>query len=270
MKSINNSILILSILGMSTIACSQMKLQEPKNESMAISNSITQQAAAPLGECMSSVQGMPIQDLHMSIDSRFMNRLNKEDIASAKTIHDILPKGATENLIDFQEVYISRFDKPRDVRKGNSEKLTREQLELLNELDYSQDFYLNAPCFEYDPVAKMKKPYTLVYYVSVVPKTIPFYDKSNKNLIDLIKGEIEKEAMVLERDYLDAGSISFTISKDGKLKNLNIDRSSGYLNLDNLVYDYLNTKELKWVPGKDSNGNPVDQQLVFSYGLAGC
>ena len=65
-----------------------------------------------------------------------------------------------------------------------------------------------------------------------------------------------------------AVKIAFTITENGTITNVNLDRTTGYPQLDFELKQLIKNVPGKWIPAKNQEGKNVEQELVMSFGLA--
>ena len=79
------------------------------------------------------------------VDSRFNARITKEKLRHAKSIIDLVPRGATRGIESFKEVKIRIDSQAEEMSEmGDSVVLTTAQLNLLQSIDYSTNFIIEA------------------------------------------------------------------------------------------------------------------------------
>ncbi|MEL7004496.1 MAG: hypothetical protein AAFN93_17445 [Bacteroidota bacterium] len=64
--------------------------------------------------------------------------------------------------------------------------------------------------------------------------------------------------------------MSFTVTKNGTLENVRLTATSGYPSVDELMVELIDSLPAKRNPAENSEGEKVDQELVFFFGLMGC
>ncbi|MEL7004495.1 MAG: hypothetical protein AAFN93_17440 [Bacteroidota bacterium] len=60
------------------------------------------------------------------------------------------------------------------------------------------------------------------------------------------------------------------VTKNGTLENVRLTATSGYPSVDELMVELIDSLPAKWNPAENSEGEKVDQELVFFFGLMGC
>lgn len=208
-------------------------------------------------------------DLLYKVDSRFIWKINKSDLLQATSIKDVYPKNSTNNVIAFKEVNVGWYsDKGEIIVKGKSEKFNEGQLELIQSIGYSDNFYVTAECIKQYTSCNSNN--GMAYYFTVMPEQEAQYVGGQKALIDYLKSNSQKETAMITKDMLRPGRVFFTIAKDGKIKNVELDATSGYNSVDKHLVNLVKNIPGKWQPATNANGEPVEQTLTFFFGLQGC
>ena len=74
----------------------------------------------------------------------------------------------------------------------------------------------------------------------------------------------------INTDNLSMGLINFNVSSTGELSNIRLVSSSGNTDMDNKIMELIESLRGSWKPGRDVNGNTVDQKLVLTFPIGGC
>ena len=75
---------------------------------------------------------------------------------------------------------------------------------------------------------------------------------------------------IVKKDKLKPGKVRFTISEDGTISKAILVSTSGYPSIDKHMTKLITEAPGKWEAATDGNGNQVEEQLVFSFGIVGC
>lgn len=210
-------------------------------------------------------------DLYYNIDSRFIATVSKEQLHQAKTVFDMLPKSATENIKTFQDVTITILDSEEKVSQiGGSAFLNPAQIKLLQSTDYGTNFHISANHRMKSAFSKASERYDFVYYATIIPEKVAIYKDGKTALIEYIKSNANAETTVIARNKLEPGKVKFTITKDGKVANVQLNSTSGYILLDQKIVNLISNLPENWIPATNSKGEKVEQELIFFFGLQGC
>jgi hypothetical protein len=206
----------------------------------------------------------------LEVRTAFNHTVTKEDLQNAKDIADILPENALSGVREHWFVQVSRVNGSREITENGSEsKLTSEQLELIQTMDYSNDIMIHSDCQRETDEGSVEY-YDLIYYMSIVPATQAEYAEGNDALTSYIEEQISEELKKVDSDKIRPGKIELTISKDGEITATSIQSSCGYTNIDTKIKELLSNLPAKWNSAKNGNNTPVEQKLVFFYGAMGC
>lgn len=204
------------------------------------------------------------------IDSRFIWNITKEQLNNAKSIVDIYPEDATLGMDDFSNVQVTVLQNGTEVSEfGENERLNEAQLQLLQNLDYSSNFYVRANYGKFNYVTGQSANH-IIYYITVIPEKEATYAKGNEALIDYLKVNTAKDIEVVTEGELKPGEIRFTVTKTGDVTNVHLDASSGYDNLDKKMVKLIENMPEKWEAATNAKGEKVEQTLIFFYGMKGC
>jgi hypothetical protein len=199
------------------------------------------------------------------VDSRFIANISKEDLRNAKTIIDIVPKDANWDRFDFKEVTIRVMSDNKEYATGKSKTLNLAQIQLIKTIDYSTNFIVDTY------VKSSPTPYDhYPYYITVIPEKEASYFGGKEALINYLKENSKPTIAKTDKGNLKSGKAHFTISKEGTIKNVNLESTSGYPSVDQKMIELISTMPGRWIPATNEIGEKVEQELVFSFGTMGC
>lgn len=210
-------------------------------------------------------------DFLYNLDSRFIAKITKEKLHNAKSIADLVPKEGTEGLSSFRDVKISELRKEgKRNETGINAKLNKAQKWLLESLDYSDNFYIEANCKYKNEETGEIEDYCFVYYVSIMPEQEAEYKDGQLALIDYLKNGSLEETANTKKELLKPGKVFFTVTQKGEIENVFLESSSGYKSIDKKMIELIKKIPGEWASATNSTGEKVDQELVFSFGIIGC
>ena len=210
-------------------------------------------------------------DFQYDLDSRFIATISKENIKNAQSVIDLVPREGTKGIVSFSNVKISELSEEGERNeKGNDEKLNNAQHKLLNSLDYSANFYIEALCQIKNSETGELGDYNFVYYVTIVPEHEAEYKEGHSILLEYLLKNSLKETKHTKVDDLEPGKVLFTVTKEGKIANTVLESTSGYKSIDTKMLELIKNIPGEWNSAKNSTGDKVDQELVFSFGIIGC
>lgn len=199
--------------------------------------------------------------------------IKKDLVDNAKTIDAFFDEEQIQAIFSLNSVSIIMIidDKQSDIREtGNSFELTDAQIKLLQASNYSSSFLIRA---EYQQ--KNKETGELEYsystpHLTIVPEKQATYVNGKDELKKYLKENSEESRVNVDPDKLKPAKLYFTVTKEGTIKNIKLDRSSGYPEVDKKMIELISKAPGKWLPAENIKGEKVEQELVVSFGLMGC
>ena len=94
--------------------------------------------------------------------------------------------------------------------------------------------------------------------------------EENKDIFDYLKVNSKDKTAIIKRDKLQPGKVRFTVTKEGSISNVKMISTSGYVSVDETLVELIKTIPGKWNPATNAEGEKVDQELIFLFGLEGC
>ena len=212
-------------------------------------------------------------EFQYQIGTRFNNKILKEDLEKAQFITDVFPScsnGKTKTYKDVKYYKFDEDDKPILMSESNESKLNDHQMAMFRSMKSGESYSIQGKVSWTDESSNENIIDTLVCYVTVVPVQAAGYSQGMEAVIDYLRENSTEDVADVEEDKLDPGKISFIISKDGQLNNIDNDFSCGYKNVDNKMMKLLSDMPGKWIPARNADGLDIDQQLTLFYGKMGC
>ncbi len=215
-------------------------------------------------------------DIVYNVDSRFNATITKDDLHRAKTVVDIVPTSAEWDKVSFLDMRVAFLHNGGETAAmGDNEVLNADQIKLLKSIDYSSNFYLRGKGKRKGegPEGLRDHPndeFEFNYYLTVVPEKEAEYAGGYDALISYLKESSKAATAFVEQGKLQAGRVHFTVTKDGTIKYVNLESTSGYEALDEVLIDLVNNMPEKWNPATNAAGENVDQEFVFFFGVDGC
>lgn len=199
--------------------------------------------------------------------------IKKKDLEQIKTVSDIVTSDIKHEITSYNWVnlIVVKNGRHTDVmEKGSSEVFSDSQLKLLQKADYSSHFTLRAD-FNYldKATGEIKRSHIGPYY-TVIPETQAKYDLGTKAFNDYLRAYNKEFTADLNEDKLRPAALYFTVSENGTITNMRLARTSGFDSIDNNIIDLLKSAPGKWIPAKTFEGKTIEQELVISFGKAGC
>jgi hypothetical protein len=212
----------------------------------------------------------PELDIVYKVESRFATTITKQDLHKATSVLDVVPVLATDwKMVPFQTLNVAVMRDGREVyAKGTEKTFNAEQRKLLQTTDYSTNFYLQGISKDIHPETGRIETY--YYYVTVIPEKEAGYVAGKNALITYLRESCKTHTIFIVEEQLRPAQVGFTITKEGKVSNVKLLSSSGYANIDPVLVDLIANMPGEWTPAENANGEKVDQELVFFFGVDGC
>jgi hypothetical protein len=213
-------------------------------------------------------------DLYYGVDTRF-EAYTKEDIHKAKTIYDFLTKEEAQQIayINSVDVIIIKDNEQSRIREyGTNDRLTPGQLKLLRATEHFSHFTIRTEFKEKNTENGNLEERFFGPHITVVPQKQAIYRDGKESLITYFRKNSKESMNVIKEDKLGAIKLSFIITKEGTISNVQHDAmTTGYSSLDDKFIELIKNIPGPWIPAENSKGEHVDQELVFTFGPAnGC
>lgn len=211
-------------------------------------------------------------DFFYDFGTRFMP-ISKGYLNQATSFSDFVSQDDANWVDKYKSVTVILIenDKQTDTRattKGG--ELSKRQLEMLQSADYSTNFLVEAMYMR--KVEGVDKRYlnTMTPHLTVVPEKQAAYEFGREGLLNYLKDANSENIVNLDESKLQPAKLYFTITKEGKVADVKLDRTSGYENIDMTMIKLMSDTPGRWIPAENARGEKVDQTLVVSFGMVGC
>lgn len=211
------------------------------------------------------------QEFYYNVGTRY-GAIKKSELLSANQIMDIFKADYELELADLKSIELNRVKLGRwegPKVGGSAATFNKTQLQFIEELDYSDDFVVIANLVHENELNQLI-PEMITPHYTVVPETQAYYIPGKRNLLNYLRKENDSLIKDLSQEDIGAAAIFFTITKNGALTNIEVDREntlpSIQLNLINLLKDLPG----EWEAARNANGEKVDQRLMLFFGNQGC
>ncbi|WP_298497921.1 hypothetical protein [uncultured Algibacter sp.] len=144
------------------------------------------------------------------------------------------------------------------------------QINLLKSFNYSDGFKLKIDYKEKHFGSETLFDASSTPHHTIVPETQAEYIYGKNALIKYFKDNTETVTQNVVEEKLKPAKLYFTVTKDGSINNIRLDNTSGYIEIDELMLELINTTPGGWIPATNIKGENVNQELVVSFGLLGC
>lgn len=207
-----------------------------------------------------------------NLGSRF-SPLKKGDLNNVKSIVDFLPEEETRAVVSYKSVSVITIenDKQTDIREtGKTDVLTTEQLSLLHSFNYSTNFLIRADYLGVNEETGKFEDNYFSPHLTIVPEKQASYMGGKDLLLAYLRENNRENTANLNEDNLQPAKLYFTVTTTGEVSNVKLDKTSGYLSIDDKMIQLITNTPEKWIPAENSKGEKVNQELVISFGMLGC
>ena len=215
-----------------------------------------------------------VSDFIFDIGPRF-GPIKKATIDKVNSLADFLDKDVIASIERIKSVAVIIYEDEQrtDTREiGYSLKFTPAQLNLLRSSNYSTNFLIKAEYQEINSTSGMFENNYASPHLTIVPEKQPQYSEGKEALKIFLRDnslEARNQAQV-EPEKLKPAKLFFTVTKEGRIEHVRLDRSSNYPTVDNKMINLIKNTPGTWIPAENYKGEKVDMELVVSFGLMGC
>ena len=263
-RSLIISVIVIIICGLTAFACFQPQDTVPVDKYELVNDAFIFDND-PTGNF----------NIFYDVTPRFNTTVTKETLHKAHSIADILPEKVTRDISSYRNVRVALLDKD-DPRKelgsapGNNDILNGEQVVLFRKADHSSDIYIRADYTMTNEITGLTQDDYLTYYITVVPETQAYYSDGVDALFDYLRASSAEATKGVKPADLEPGRIRFTITNTGAIDQVSLSSSSGRKAIDSTMLRTIREIPGSWTPASDKEGQAVDQELVFLFGVPGC
>jgi hypothetical protein len=207
------------------------------------------------------------------VESRFLYKISKEKVDKALTIGDVLPDVTQVGFVTYSNVKVTKFAEERSdwiIVDGGDEVFSPEQIQLLRSMDFTSSFSITGSVSTFDVLTGLTKRDTIVQYMTIVPDLEATYKPGYNALIKHVKDKAKEFVSFVEQDKLSAGKVSFVITKEGNIDQVELSSSCNYPLIDSEMLTAVSEMPGSWEAARNKSGEKVDQELVLFFGLMGC
>ena len=152
---------------------------------------------------------------------------------------------------------------------GLNEKLTAEQIQILNTIDLASNLVINVK-YMYNDFGRNKLENSEMHVeMTVVPEVEAEFIGGEKQLISYLKLNSYSKLPTKKPNDFKGAVIKFTINEGGYVINVRTTQKWGDAKTDQMLLDLIKNMP-KWKPAINTNGVKVKQDFVFSVGAGGC
>lgn len=210
-----------------------------------------------------------IPDLYYGVDTRHA-AVKKVDVHNATTIYDFLNEGEKDQIehINSVRITIVKDNQLSHIQAlGTDDKLTDAQLKILRATDYFSHFTVRTEFTGKNKDTGKLEERFFGPHITVVPEKQATYVNGKDALLTYLKDNSKDDMNMIIDGKLGAIKLSFMITSEGKISNVKHDAmTTGYPSIDEKFMTLLRNIPGKWIPAENSEGEKMDQELVFTFG----
>jgi len=211
-------------------------------------------------------------DFIYDVGPRF-NFIKKRDLDNVRSFSDFIGEDHAQRIVSYKSlsVIILNGDKKTDIKEtGYDGVLTAAQIKLLQSIDYSSNILIWADYQEKNIETGQLEDSHWTPYLTIVPEIQATYAGGKDALKKYLKTNSEDARKNVQAEKLKPAKLYFTVTRNGTIENIKLDRSSGYPMVDKTMIELIAKTQKDWKPAENTKGENVDQELVVSFGLMGC
>ncbi|AUC82432.1 energy transducer TonB [Lacinutrix sp. Bg11-31] len=210
-------------------------------------------------------------EYYYGISSRF-EAISKTDLYNATTIFPFNRDHENEKIesVNSTEIIIIENDRQTEKRiYGTSEKLNESQKALFKSLDYNTHFSMKTLFQEKNTDALINEEKKFNPHYTITPEKEAVYTEGEDAILNYLIINSKEETANLDNKKVRPAKIYFTITKEGTIKHVRIDRTTGYSILDKKLTELISNIPGQWQPAKNNNGKIIEQEFAFTFGPKG-
>ena len=259
--------IVLSVF--SQVACNS----NPKSEvSLTSIENVDSEDMAMNTSLKEKPQPKLFEDFIYEVAPRF-NVIKKTDLDKVSSFGDFIGEEHAQRIVSYSSVSVIILDgqEKTDIQEtGNSGVLTPAQIKLLQSSDYSTNILVSAYFQEKNPETGQVEEQHWTPYLTIIPEVQASYSGGMDKLKRILKDKSQDARKGVDPEKLRPAKLFFTVTKNGLIENVHLDRTSGFQLVDKKMIELISTTQKDWKPAQNSKGEKVDQELVVSFGLLGC
>lgn len=266
-KSILSFLIVVTAFGLVSFGYLNWNDSE-KNQS----NTTANKDVAINTEVKGKIEKRIFSDFIYDIGPRF-SAIKKRQLNTVRSINDFLSREQIQRIVSFKSASIIIFknEKRSDISEsGNTNELTIAQLNLLQSFDYSTNFVISAEYQQKNKETGVLEDSYSTPHLTIVPEKQAKYLPGKDILMEYLKENSKEARANVDPDELQPAKLFFTVTQEGTIENIRLDRSSGYPIVDKTMIELISKAPGDWEPAENAKGEKVNQELVVSFGLMGC
>ncbi len=209
-------------------------------------------------------------ELYYEVHGTYKRSVKKTQFNNAKLIRDVVSGYPSNWISSYVSVEMIGTCAGKVVKAyGLNEKLTTEQIQILNTIDLASNLVINVK-YMYNDFGRNKLENSEMHVeMTVVPEVEAEFIGGEKQLISYLKLNSYSKLPTKKPNDFKGAVIKFTINEGGDVINARTTQKWGDAKTDQMLLDLIKNMP-KWKPAINTNGVKVKQDFVFSVGAGGC
>ncbi|MEQ8323584.1 MAG: hypothetical protein RIC15_11685 [Vicingaceae bacterium] len=195
---------------------------------------------------------------------------SKVELEAAQNIEDVIAEYPFHKIEKYESVWIkSLFGETEVSLMSENNALSPEQIKLFDRSEVG-DFFEVIINYQFTHAISQEVIHKrLNCGLTVVPENEAQFPQGYDGLLAYFNQNSVVQFEDLDQKRFNSLSAKFTINEDGKAELITINRSCGYVEIDQQIIELIE-KMPAWTPAKNADGIPVKQQFELIYGWPGC
>lgn len=211
-------------------------------------------------------------DFIYEVGPRFQG-IDKNKLEQVTKFEDLISPELANKIANYSKLSVTLFEDEQlsPNRIVHSEgQFSEAQLQFLRSMPYSTNFMVRADFEERNSATgKLSSNYSTPH-LTVVPTHEAAFRDTKEGLMYYLRTQSKEAREGIDPKKLTPAKLFFTVTRDGNVENVHLDRSSGYPLLDKKMIELISKTSGQWDPARTHKDEVIDQELVVSFGLLGC
>lgn len=213
-----------------------------------------------------------VANFYYGVGTRFSPK-KKEDLNKITSINEFFDDKHVQAMIAIKSTSVIIIENERETHireTGNSATLTAAQLALLRTSPYATGIKIRVDyTMKNEKTGNLEESYATPH-LTIVPEKQAAYEDGSEKLVEFLRVNSKEDLVNINEKKLQPAKIDFTITKEGKIGNVELSNSCGYPSIDKKMIELIKNAPGKWIPAENIDGEKVDQKLVLSFANMGC
>ena len=199
--------------------------------------------------------------------------MKRSDLLRARKFQDFITPDLQDKIKKYYSVRVMEMESDAvigAIHNGSGYELNQYQLDFLSSRPLSTNLKISSEYLWYNEERGITEDGYATPHMTIVPEIQAMPDMGKEALIAQFRTNSAHLFKDVNEQKLSFAKWYFTVDTKGKLKNIWLDRSCGYPEIDQHVKELLEASSGPWSPAIDINEKMVEQELTLSFGKMGC